>query len=157
MNQLITMYEVNRLSIYHIARTLGTAPSTVRRRLIRMGVKLRTHSEASRLSMPPSINPKDEIAEMYLVDELSTYKIAKKFGCASSTIRRKLVKLGVELRSPSKAAQLQTRMRKIFFKCKICHIKQPLAELVEDRRHFPIITCCKRCAGYYIHIGGEYG
>jgi hypothetical protein len=38
--------------------------------------------------------------------------------------------------------------KELMFTCRVCGKKKPISELVEDRRYFPPIYCCKKCAGY---------
>jgi len=41
-----------------------------------------------------------------------------------------------------------TEAKELMFTCRVCNKGKPISELVEDRRHFPPIYCCKKCAGY---------
>lgn len=37
--------------------------------------------------------------------------------------------------------------KELMFTCRTCGKKKPISELVKDRRYFPPIYCCKKCAG----------
>jgi len=41
-----------------------------------------------------------------------------------------------------------TEAKELMFTCRVCSKGKPISELVEDRRYFPPIYCCKKCAGY---------
>jgi len=81
---------------------------------------------------------------LYLNEELSSYQIARRTGIAPSTVRRKLKKLGIS-RNHREATRIQQQAR---FTCRLCGKSKPISELVMDRRYFPPIPCCKKCAGY---------
>jgi len=45
--------------------------------------------------------------------------------------------------------------KELMFTCRICGNEKPLSELVEDKRYFPPIYCCKKCAGWTNSPGRE--
>ncbi len=87
-----------------------------------------------------------EIKRLYLDEKLSSYAIARRIGIPSSTVRRKLKKLGI-LRNRSEAEKVK-KLRQPGFLCRLCGKKKPIDELVMNRRYSPPIPCCKKCAGY---------
>jgi len=94
----------------------------------------------------------EEIKRLYLSEELSSYEIAKITGIPSSTVRARLKKLGV-MRNSSEATRVSQAKRgkgwtEANFTCRLCGETKPVSELAEDRRYFPIVYCCKKCAGY---------
>jgi len=94
----------------------------------------------------------EEIKRLYLSEELSSYEIAKITGIPSSTVRARLKKLGV-MRNSSEATRVRQAKRgkewmEANFTCRLCGETKPVSELVRDRRYFPFIYCCKKCAGY---------
>jgi len=89
-----------------------------------------------------------EIKRLYLDEKLSSYGVARKIGIPTSTVKGKLKELGIS-RNHSEATKIQKQRREQpGFLCRLCGKKKPIDELVVNKRYFPPIPCCEKCAGY---------
>ena len=95
ITQIIQMYEGERLSVDSIAQYLNASPSSVWRALRRNGVTLRGQSRRAKIDT-------DEIVKRYLAGQ-SSNEIAESFGMRGESIRYRLRRAGVIIRSKSEA------------------------------------------------------
>jgi len=87
-----------------------------------------------------------EIKRLYLDEKLSTYGVAERTGISVGTIAGRLKRLGI-LRNHREAEKIK-RLKQPGFLCRLCGKKKPIDELVVNKKYFPPIPCCKKCAGY---------
>jgi len=67
-------------------------------------------------------------------------------GIPVGIIAGRLKRLGI-LRNHSEAEKIK-RLKQPRFPCRLCGKKKPIDELVKNKKYFPPIPCCKKCAGY---------
>jgi len=87
-----------------------------------------------------------EIVRLYVKERLSSYAIAREIGIPPSTVRRKLKELGIS-RNHSEAEKVK-RLNQARFTCRLCGKTKSIDELVLNKKCFPSIYSCKKCAGY---------
>lgn len=92
--ELIDLYENQRLSISQISSRLGYSNGPICRLLKEYQIKVRTVSQAKE----KYFIPKKELKNLYITQKLSTEQIAKKYGCDSVTIIYKMRKYGIKSR-----------------------------------------------------------
>lgn len=97
------------LTLHGTAQALGIGESTVRYRLTRAGVSLRSTSEALRMSpLMARIAPEVEleIIRLYSDELLSQREVSEQLGVCRTTVRRVLRRRGVWIRDRAQAARL---------------------------------------------------
>lgn len=95
--RIVDLYETQKLSVEVIAVRLESNPMTVWRTLKRHGVKIRPNGRQSKLST-------DEVVRRYQNGE-SSNEIAETYGLQGESIRYRLRKAGVDIRSKKAAAK----------------------------------------------------
>lgn len=101
------MYNIDNLSLTIIANKIGIMRETLRKRLAERGLKINTsrilkNSPGAKKGWFKTNVPITEellirIEDMYMVDNLSLYNIAKKIGIDKRTVRRILTNRGVKI------------------------------------------------------------
>jgi lambda repressor-like predicted transcriptional regulator len=109
-DEVIRLYVDERLSLREVGERLYWSLNAVRNVLMFRGVRVRSRGESLRLS---SHNPRrltqdelDRTAELYL-SGLSLAQVAERLGLALDTIRRRLVRAGVTIRTPAEGLELR--------------------------------------------------
>lgn len=97
----VTRYVEDRVGVPTIAAELGSDHTTIRKHLLRRGVKTRPHRRGGWTRLPV-----DELAARYVAGE-SMYELARAYGMSYGAIRFQLVGAGVRIRGVAEA----TRMR----------------------------------------------
>src|SRR5262245_27395595 len=96
-------------SLADLGKSLGVCSHTIRARLRKLGVPLRSLGEANRLALEKPV-PVEEVARRYLAGECPE-DLARAFGVCRLTITRKLQKAGVPLRGYNQAQALLSSRR----------------------------------------------
>jgi len=103
-NKLYDLYWKQDLSPRKIAEIIGYSPNTVRRALIRFGIKIRNLSESlkgkSRIKPVKYKMSKEKLNNLYWEQDLSTSEIGKIFGCSMSTVCRRMREFGISMKNP---------------------------------------------------------
>jgi len=102
---LKNLYLQQKKSSPEIAKIFDCRPEYIRMLLRKYGIKIRSKSEAKRLFYNIIIGKK-ELRKLYIKDKISSIKIAKKFHCDSSLIRRRLKEYKIPIRSIREALPL---------------------------------------------------
>lgn len=100
---LFHLYHRRRLNTLEIARIVGLSQRTTQIRMKECGIELR------QVGANKVVIDDDVLRDLYSNQRLSSRVIAKKFGCAYSTIDRKIRDLGVPLRNLAEAHIKTTR------------------------------------------------
>ncbi len=108
--ELKKLYIENELSSSKIAKIYRCSPQTIRTFLKKYRIRIRTKSEARRLLFKINI-PKKELKSLYLEKKISSTKIAKKFHCSPSFIRKKLKEFNIPIRPLREALLLSNKPR----------------------------------------------
>lgn len=106
-DERITELYAAGLSTREIGRIVGWSAGFVRDRLFRLGVELRPRG-GSRVQ--PVLEYR-EITQWYMVDRLPVEEIAERLGVSTTTINRKLVKLGLRRKKLSGSSKLTPERR----------------------------------------------
>ncbi len=93
-DQLQQLYFTEQLSLREIAKRLEVSPNTVRRRMLKFGIKLR-----SKNTEPDWWQNEKWLRKKYVKEGLSTVKIADLVGANSRTVNYTLEKFGIKRRS----------------------------------------------------------
>ena len=103
---LYQKYRVEELSIRQISAIVGCVYSTVFCALKGFDICIRTKSEAhERGSEYWQLNDRDWLYQKYVIDELSTCKIADIVGCSYSAVRDALRRLNIHVRTYSEVTK----------------------------------------------------
>lgn len=100
------LYWHQKMSSPGIAEIYHCHPKTIRRKLKKYGIRVRTMSEATKNSAGIKI-PKEGLRKLYLEKKMTTYKIAEKFKCCQMTVYNRLLEYGIPSRTPREAALLR--------------------------------------------------
>jgi len=111
-SKLEDLYLKKELSIHEIAKKLKHDRATIGRELKRHQIRLRTHSETTKLAKSKNKIKKSTLAKLYYKDHLTQKQIARKLGKHPRTIYRWMKEYGLETRSRS---ELSTRYPKSDF------------------------------------------
>lgn len=90
-NKIISLYTDEKLSTLKISKIYGVCPESIRRFLIKNGVKMRTSSISK---LEPH---KEKIIKMYKEENINTEEIGKRYGLNRSSVYRFLLKNGVSI------------------------------------------------------------
>lgn len=106
-DELHELYVRQGKTMTEIATQLGIGASSVRRRLHELGIVARPRGpKGSKESAPLTLTEQD-LRELYLEQRLSIPQIAELYGCANETIRQRLLKYHIPIRSFSQAHLVQ--------------------------------------------------
>lgn len=100
--ELKRLYLGRKMSSPEIAKIYHCSPWSIRHLLKKHRVRMRTKSEAGKL-LPLIAIPERELRKLYLEKRMSSPKIAKIYKCDQTTIRRRLNKYGIKIRTASEA------------------------------------------------------
>jgi DNA-binding NtrC family response regulator len=109
-NEEIAKEYLAGMSMAVLARKHYVTSNTIRKRLLLQGVRLRTRKEEKRLNPPMKGRQRPDLKidideefmkDMYLNQSLSVIEIGKRMGISRTTIRNRLIKLGIEIRPKS--------------------------------------------------------
>src|SRR5258708_11902700 len=110
---LYSLYIDKKTSMRNIAKVYGCSKTTVGKYLRKYGIPTRTRTEVSKLLLPHykyNLSGK-YLRNLYIVQKLSAYEIARIIGCNSNVIFHRLKKYGIERRSLSEAVTLTNPIR----------------------------------------------
>jgi len=99
------LYLHKKLSSSQIARINNCTPCCIRYKLHKFKIPIRSVSEAMMVDRGINIS-QEELKKLYLKKKLSTYKIAKLYRCNEETIRERLHKFGIPIRSKFEANRI---------------------------------------------------
>jgi hypothetical protein len=106
-DELRDLYLNQGLTMAEIAARFNVGATSVRRKLHEMGVVSRPRGpKGSRESAQHTLTS-DELRELYIERKLSIPQIAELYGCANETIRQRLIKHAIPIRSFSQATLVQ--------------------------------------------------
>ena len=91
-DELYELYIIQQLSTLKIAKIYGVTPQSVSNKLKKYSIPVRSSLEVS----TKCCVTEEELYDLYIVQGLSTLKIAKIYGCGSECIRRKLQKYNIK-------------------------------------------------------------
>lgn len=104
-NDLRKLYLTNKLSSVEMGKVYSCSGCCIRGKLHKFGITIRSLSEVRILERGIIISEK-ELERLYLKDRLSTGKIAKIFHCDDETIRCRLHKFNIPVRSKFEANRI---------------------------------------------------
>lgn len=132
---LYQQYCIKKLSTTKIAHIINCNDTTVWRALKELDISIRTRKEA--LTKYFELNNKEWLEEEYLVKKLSARQIAEIVGCASSTVREALKRVGIKSRtiSESKKGEMNPRFGKHGYMYGKHHSKETKAKLREANKN----------------------
>jgi intein-encoded DNA endonuclease-like protein len=104
-NTLRKLYLHKKLSSSQIAKIYNCTPCCVRYKLRKFKIPIRSLSDAMIVDRGINISKK-ELKKLYLEDKLSTIKIARFYRCNDETIRQRLQKFGIPVRSKFEANRI---------------------------------------------------
>ena len=90
-SQLKDWYLKDKLSTYKIGKILNKHPSTVRKHLINLGLKLRAN-------IKPELINKEFLIKNYIQEKKSTHQIGRDIECSNHTISKYLKIYGIPSR-----------------------------------------------------------
>lgn len=93
--QMTRLYVDARLTLQEIASLYCIAHQTVRDRLIRSGVPIRSNR---RPPTPPLDECQDDMVRLYIDERVPVYLLANRFRVSQEEIRERLLRQGLELR-----------------------------------------------------------
>ena len=98
-------YIINGKSSTQIAVEIGCSAPTIIKHLKINNIQTRTISEAKN-PIILEILTVDFLYQEYVINKKSTVQIAKEIGCSGNTVRRKLIKYNIKIRTQSEARKL---------------------------------------------------
>lgn len=102
-DELGRLYVEEGLSTVDLAAWFGVDPSTVGERLKAAGVQMRPRGGGDRAATRKVLAVSDdELARLYVEDELSTVELGDRFACSPTLVRRRLKAAGVQMRPPTR-------------------------------------------------------
>jgi len=104
-NELENLYLKDKLDSSQIAKIYNCSPVCIRSKLRKFEIPVRTISEGMILRRGIDI-PKQELKKLYLNDKLSTIKIAQLYSCNDETVRNRLHKFSIPIRSKFEASRI---------------------------------------------------
>lgn len=107
IEKMVDMYVNQRMTATEIGKKLNIHEVTIRRKLKKLGVKIRNRREARTIELDIV-----KLEDMYVNQKLPCHKIGKIMGVASNTILRNLKILGIPIRSKSEATALAHTQKK---------------------------------------------
>ena len=154
-DEWISLYLDEGLSTFEIAKRFNCSHGTVKKHLRRCGIDIRDMSDAQRIShnldvLPCDVQDYDTMHALYVDQHLSLKELGAKYNCAPHAIRKRLTKLGINIRSISEdmmgkyvgdkhpnwkggITSLDMRLREYF--------ETNLAPLCRKRDHFKCRMC----------------
>lgn len=87
------LYYNQRLTLKQIAEIFGVTDGTVANRMKEYGMKRRKHSDYTYIDIP-----KEELCQLYVEYQMTVSSIAEIYGCAVSSVYKRLAEHGIELR-----------------------------------------------------------
>lgn len=154
-DEWISLYLDEGLSTFEIAKRFNCSHNTVKKHLRRCGIDIRDMSDAQRIShnldiLPCEVQDYDTMHALYVDQHLSLKDLGSKYDCAPHAIRKRLTKLGINIRSISEdmmgkyvgdkhpnwnggITSLDMRLREYF--------ETNLAPLCRKRDHFKCRMC----------------
>jgi intein-encoded DNA endonuclease-like protein len=100
------LYWQRKMSSPEIAKIYHCHQTTIRRRLKRYGIRIRTKSEA-RINYGGVKIAKEQLKKLYLDKKMTAFEISKKFHCCQRTVLNKLLEYGIPIRTISEANVLK--------------------------------------------------
>lgn len=100
--KLKKLYWENEMSSVEIAELYNCSASNIRYWMEKYGIERRSKAAAREIAIGIDIS-KEQLKDLYLKQKLSSPKIAKKFKCSASYIRKKLREFNIPIRSYSES------------------------------------------------------
>ncbi len=101
--ELRELYEHQKLSLEEVARQKRVSLETVRQRLLRFGIRVRSRPEAARSARAPKV-AREALEDLYVVKGKSLDAVGRNLGVSGDTVKYWLKKYGLPARSPADAA-----------------------------------------------------
>ncbi len=105
--ELMALYNDQRLTIWEIGKRFGVSDEVVRYRMKQLNIPRRSKSEAAKklhLRARKLRLDRSELERLYVLEGLDTPEIGRRFGVTGDTVRRYLVEYGIERRDKSTVA-----------------------------------------------------
>ena len=115
LTEIVRCYFEERLSLSKIGDRMGVANTTIRTRLLKAGYTLRKPYEVAHLRGRPSKFTEADLSEMerlYSEEELTLQEVAERLDSTAMTVRDKLKKRGIPVRTGKEAQALRKKKRK---------------------------------------------
>lgn len=107
-SDLRNLYVRQRLSLEEIARRKGVALETVRQALVRLGIPVRSHSQAAKSAKERKIT-RQILERLYVIKTLSLDRVGRELGVSGDTVRYWLKRYHLQVRSGREVAAAQRR------------------------------------------------
>jgi len=96
-------YHEDGWTVEEIAAELNTTTANILRYMDNHGIKRRSRAESLANGDLAAIEDKERLAELYHDNDLTLYEIADKSGLSTTTVFRKFIEHGIEIKDPSVA------------------------------------------------------